>query len=731
MTLDLKLDTPFEDHRADQLPQGILGHEQDRPDGWLKVAGRATYAAETDPDGLLHGVLVRAPATGTVMLSNLAEVEAMPGVRKVMSHPKMIRNAAQGTANKAPVQGVDHADYVGQPIALVVAETFETATHAAHALIVSVDGVVKPATPDEVTPEQPDDKQTILGDPDITFADADVLIDETYTTPAMVSAAMEPHAATADWDGDTLTLRGALQMLKFNKNELADSVGLPSEKVRLLAPYVGGGFGSKLGISADCVAAALAAMELGQPVRVVQHRRQVFEVNTRRSETRQHIRLAASKDGKLVGLGHEALVSQLPEEDFSEPVIQGSHFAYAAANRKLGLEIARIHRPAAGSVRAPGESVGVTAFEIAMDELAVATGVDPVELRLKNIPDKDPESGKPFSSHRLESALKQGAEAFGWGSRPDKPRQHRDGEWWTGTGMSAAFRVNMVIEAEARIVLSESGATVQSDMTDIGTGSYAIFQQIAAELLGQPMDQVTVELGDTRFPPGSGSGGSFGAASTGTAVWLAAMEIRQQIADRLGCAEGDLTLQDGIATCGNTRTSLGDLLSDEITGHGHVEPGDAFEKVRQATFGAHFAEVAVSDVTGEVRVRRMLGSFACGRILNPRTARSQCHGGMTWGIGMALTEELTHDRRDGHIVNRDLAGYHVPVNADVPDLEVLFVDERDDWAGPMQAKGIGELGICGAGAAIINAIHHATGARIRDLPATPDKVIAAMTKAGY
>ncbi|MEC7793473.1 MAG: xanthine dehydrogenase family protein molybdopterin-binding subunit [Pseudomonadota bacterium] len=732
MTLDLKLDTPFEDHRADEMLQGVLGTEQDRPDGWLKVAGRAAYAAEAAPDGLLHGVLVRAPATGKVMLSNAAQVEAMPGVRKVMSHPKMVRNAAQGTANEAPVQGVDRADYVGQPVAMVVAETFETARHAAHALIVSVDCVDKPVAPDKVTPEKPDEKQMILGDPDIAFADADVLIDENYTTPAMVSAAMEPHAATADWDGNTLTLRGALQMLKFNKNELADSVGLSPEKVRLLAPYVGGGFGSKLGISADCVAAALASMELGQPVRVVQHRRQVFEVNTRRSETRQRIRLAASHDGRLSGLGHEALVSQLPEEDFSEPVIQGSHFAYAAANRKLGLEVARIHRPAAGSVRAPGESVGVTAFEIAIDELAVATGIDPVELRLMNIPDQDPESGKPFSSHRLESALKQGAEAFGWGSRPDQPRQHRDGEWWIGTGMAAAFRVNMVIEAEARIVLSESGATVQSDMTDIGTGSYAIFQQIAAELLGQPMNRVSVELGDTRFPPGSGSGGSFGTASTGTAVWLAAMEIRQQIADRLGCAEGDLTLQDGIATCGNTRTSLSDLLkSNKITGHGHVEPGDAFEKVRQATFGAHFAEVAVSDVTGEVRVRRMLGSFACGRILNPRTARSQCHGGMTWGIGMALTEELTHDRRDGHVVNRDLAGYHAPVNADVPDLEVLFVDERDDWAGPMQAKGIGELGICGAGAAIINAIHHATGARIRDLPATPDKVIVAMTKAGH
>ncbi|TMV14977.1 xanthine dehydrogenase family protein molybdopterin-binding subunit [Arenibacterium halophilum] len=727
MTFDLKIDEPHPDHRADGLAQGVLGHESDRPDGWLKVAGAATYAAEEQADDMLHGFLVRAPKIGAVTCPNLDAVRAMDGVRSVLRDPRMIRNAAQGTANEAPVQGVDRAAYVGQPVALVVAATFEQARHAAQALVVSVEEDDVPVLPDTVTPEEPEDQNTRIGDLDRAMSEAAFKVDAIYTTPSMVSAAMEPHAATAHWDGETLTLRGSLQMLKFNRNELADSVGLDPKHVRVLAPYVGGGFGSKLGISADCVAAALAAMELGQPVRVVQHRRHVFEVNTRRSETRQHIRLAADAEGRLTGLGHEALVSNLPEEEFAEPVIQGSHFAYAASNRHLGMKVARIHRPAAGSVRAPGESVGVTAFEVAMDELALSAEVDPVELRLRNIPETDPESGKPFSSHRLEAALRQGADAFGWSRRHAAPRQQREGEWWIGTGMAAAFRVNMVIEAEARITLTHDGATIRSDMTDIGTGSYAIFGQIAAELLGLPLSQIDVQLGDTRFPPGSGSGGSFGAASTGTAVWLAGMEIRQQIADRLGCAEAELTLKDGVATVANQRTTLHDLLSDEtIEGHGHVKPGDAFEKVRQATFGAHFAEVAVSDVTGEVRVRRMLGSFAAGRILNPRTARSQCHGGMTWGIGMALTEELTHDRRDGHAVNRDLAGYHLPVNADVPPLDVHFVEELDDWAGPMQAKGIGELGICGAGASILNAIYNACGARVRDMPATPDRVLAAM-----
>lgn len=293
--------------------------------------------------------------------------------------------------------------------------------------------------------------------------------------------------------------------------------------------------------------------------------------------------------------------------------------------------------------------------------------------------------------------------------------------------MAAAFRVNIMMEAEARISLTADRAVVETDMTDIGTGTYAILTQIAGEALGLPADRVTVRLGDTAYPPGSGSGGSWGAATTGNAVWLAALELRRTLAERMGCDEGDLTLKDGQAVCGNARRGLADLLGSEVLeGHGHVAGGDAFDDVRQSTYGAHFAEVAVNDVTGEIRVRRMLGSFAAGRILNEKTARSQCHGGMTWGIGMALTEGLVHDRRDGHIVNRDLAEYHVATNADVPPLEVHFVEERDPWSGPMQAKGLGELGICGAGAAVLNAVHNACGVRLRDMPATPDKVLAGL-----
>ncbi|SFE40657.1 xanthine dehydrogenase family protein molybdopterin-binding subunit [Roseivivax sediminis] len=724
MSLDLKVDGQSED-RAEGYAQGILGTPMDRPDGEAKVTGAATYAADEVPEGCLVGMLVRAPGHGRIEVLNLDEVRNSDGVRAVIRDPRMIRNAAQGTANQAPVQGVDKADYIGQPVALVVAESFETARHAAHSLKLRTDGSPGIVNPEDAEPEgEPD---TTTGDLDGAMSSAAHSVDVIYTTASSVSAAMEPHATLAWWDGDRLTVRSALQMLKYNRNELADSLEIDPENVRLLAPFVGGGFGSKLGISADAVAAAIAAKELGRPVQVVQHRRQVFETVTRRSETRQRIRLAADAEGRLSGIGHESLVSNLPGEGFAEPVAQATHFAYGGAHRVIGERLARLNRPAAGSVRAPGEAVGVTAFECAMDELASDVGIDPVELRLRNIPDKDPESGIPFSSHMLERSLREGAERFGWAARDVAPRARREGEWWIGTGMAAAFRVNLMMEAEARIALSPEGAVVETDMTDIGTGTYAILTQIAGEALGLPADRVEVRLGDTTFPPGSGSGGSFGAATTGNAVWLAAQEIRQAIAQRMNCDEADLTLKDGTAICGNESRPIAELLDGgSLNGHGHVTAGDAFSDVRQSTFGAHFAEVAVNDVTGEVRVRRMQGTFACGRILNEKTARSQCHGGMTWGIGMALTEGLTHDRRDGHIVNRDFAEYHMAVNADVPPLDVHLLEERDPWSGPLQAKGLGELGICGAGAAVLNAVHHACGVRVRDMPATPDRVLAGL-----
>jgi xanthine dehydrogenase YagR molybdenum-binding subunit len=378
-------------------------------------------------------------------------------------------------------------------------------------------------------------------------------------------------------------------------------------------------------------------------------------------------------------------------------------------------------------VRAPGEAVGVTVLENAMDELAEAAGLDPIDLRLRNIPARHPEEDKPFSNHTLAEALRRGAELFDWSRRKSAPGAVREGEWRIGLGVASAVRVNMLAEAEARVTLLASGrALVETDMTDIGTGTYAILGQLAAEVLGLSLDAVEVRLGDTDLPPGPGSGGSWGASSSGTAVFLACEELRGRICKARDCEADELTLKDGRAIAGNRTRPVAELLGGEAwEAVGHIEPGKTGKAVRQATFGAHFAEVAVSSVTGETRVRRMLGVFAAGRILNPKTARSQCIGGMTFGIGMALTEELVHDPRDGHIVNRDFAEYHLPVNRDVPQLEVEFLEERDPWASPLQAKGIGELSICGSAAAITNAIYNACGVRVRDYPATLDKILAA------
>lgn len=722
MTRHLRVDGPNHDDRLDHMAQGVLDQPLNRLEGPLKVTGRATYAAEARPRDMAYGVLVQA----AVPAGKVLDIGDAPGALAVIHDKRMIRFAAQGMAEKAPQSGPDRVEYMGQAIALVVAETFETATHAAQNLAVRYAPENVPVNPDAVTPELPPKKQSAAGDLDRAMQDAAVTVDQVWHTPSQMSAAMEPHAAIAEWDGDSVTIRSSLQMLSSNRTQMADALGISESRLRLLSPYVGGGFGSKLGINAEAVAAAIAARELGRPVMVVMTRQQVFDLAHRRSETRQRIRLACDAQGVLSGIGHDVLVSNLPGSNFSEPVTQATPFTYQAAHRQIVHAVARIHRGCAGSVRAPGEAVGVTVFECAMDELAEAAGIDPVDLRLRNIPDAEPVTDRPFSSHKLAEALREGARLFGWSAR--KPAGQRvEGEWFIGMGMAAAVRVNMLVESRARVTLIQDGrAIVETDMTDIGTGTYTILGQIAAEMLGLPADRVEVRLGDTNFPPAAGSGGSFGAASSGNSVYLACEEIRSQIAKAMRCDEADLTLHDGTARAGNVSKPLSELIDGQMTGEGHLEPGKTEKTHRQATWGSHWAEVAVNRWTGEVRVRRMMGVFACGRVLNEKTARSQCLGGMTFGIGIALTEAMEHDPRDGHVVSRDLAEYHIPCHADVPALEVHFLPERDAFVGPLQAKGLGELGICGAGAAVLNAIHNACGVRVRQLPATPDKIIAGL-----
>lgn len=722
---DHVMDAPDNRDRLDHMAQGVISAPLDRPDAPLKVTGRATYADEDHPDGLVHGVFVRAEiGNGKVTGLNADELLAMPGVLAVVRDRRLLRNPAQGQAAKAPVQGPSDVFYTGQPIALVVAETLEQARHAA----LAARPTYKPGKPTVSAPlkdyETPKGEQASKGDLAAAIKDAAHGIDVIYETPAMSHSAMEPHAAVAQWDGSRLTVRSSLQMLKSNVAELADALGIRPKDVRIIAPFVGGGFGGKLGISHEAVGAAIAAQDLGRPVSVVLHRRTVFEATMRRSETRQRVRLCCGADGKLTGVGHEAWVSNLPGEAFSEPVTQATAFTYAGENRLIGHHVARLNLTAAGSMRAPGEAVGVPVVECAMDELAEAAGIDPVDFRIRNVPEKDPTTGKPFSSNRLAECLRTGAEAFGWDNRRPAGQRH-EGEWLIGMGVASSVRVNQLEESEAAIVLTPDGrARVETDMTDIGTGSYTILAQIAAEMLGLPMDHVTVLLGDSDLPPSSGSGGSWGAASAGSSVMLAAEALRSRLAERLGVDEADMTLKDGQVIAGNRITALTNLLSGEsLRATGRIEPGKTQKETTQATWGAQFAEVAVSALTGEVRVRRLDATFACGRILNEKTARSQCIGGMVFGLGSALTEELSIDPRDGRLMSRDLADYHIPANLDVPAMTVTFLNDRDAYANPMQAKGIGELACCGTAGAIINAIHNATGIRVRQFPVTADKLI--------
>ena len=726
MSAHMKQDEPVTDNRLDDMKQGVLGAPTRRIEGLLKVTGTAPYAAEYQVDDCLEGVVVTATIPkGEVTGIDRDSVTAMPGVVAVIDDPSLTARPAQGTAGEAPAQPARKVGYFGQPIAVVVAETFEQARDAAKHLGVTYRADENVPFDPEAVEAEAKDGATSQGDLAHAMKEAAASVDVTYRTEGHSSAAMEPHAAIAQWDGDTLTVHASLQMLNYNIAELADSLGLGEDKVRLVSRYVGGGFGSKLGISEETVAASVAAMELGRPVRVVMSRQQVLQCIMRRSETRQRFRLAAGEDGRLTGFGHAARVSNLPGESFAEPVLQSSEFLYAGENRELSLEVARIHRMTAGSVRAPGEAVGMPALECAMDVLAEKLAIDPVELRLRNIPDQHPASGLPFSSHKLAECLQQGAKAFGWESGARSPRHTREGEWWVGSGMASAARVHNVGEAKARVTLKADGtALVQTDMTDIGTGTYTILAQMVGEMLGLPTDKVLVELGDTRHPRGPGSGGSWGASSIGSAAYVACNAIRETLAERAGVAEGDLDLKDGKVAGGAELTAL--LDGKDLVEEGHYEPGDVSEDYTVAGFGAFFATVRVNRFTGETRVQRMLGAFGFGRVLNPTTARSQCLGGMTWSIGAALTETLLFDPVDGHLVNCDLAEYHVPVNRDVPELDVLLVKERDGAASPIQAKGIGELGMCGGAGAIANAIYDACGARVFDFPMTPERVLAAM-----
>jgi len=731
----MKFDTPAGPNPIDK--GRVIGVAHDRIDGPAKVTGTAAYAYERHdaaPNAAYGWIVGSAIAKGRIAAMDLTAAEASPGVLGIVTHANAGK-LSKGNMNTAHLLGGPQIEHYEQALALVVADTFENARAAAALVRIDyapedgkfdlaaerLNGVIPPQGFGGLA-------DTKAGDFDGAFAKAAVKVEQTYTTPDQSHAMMEPHASIAAWNGDKLTLWTSNQMIAWSVGDMAKTLGIPKENIRFVSPYIGGGFGSKLFLRADALLAALGARQVGRPVKVAIARPQSPTNTTHRPATIQRIRIGADKDGVIDAIAHEVWSGDLPGGG-AETAAQQTRLLYRGENRMTAHRLVTLNLPEGNAMRAPGEAVGLLALEVAMDELAEACGVDPVELRIRNDVQFDPEAGpqRPFSSRKLVECLRAGADRFGWQRRNPKPGQVRDGRWLVGMGMASAFRNNLTEKSGARIGVDGSGKViVETDMTDIGTGSYTIIAQTAAEMLGVDLDQVTVRLGDSRFPVSAGSGGQWGANSSTAGVYAAAMALRAKLAEKAGYAAEQAQFEDGLVRMGNQSQTLASLAGAQgLWAEDSMEYGDLDKKYAQATFGAHFCEVGVDMDTAEVRIRRMGGAFAAGRILNPKSARSQVIGAMTMGVGAALMEALDVDTRFGFFVNHDMAEYQVPVHADIPHQDVLFVDELDDKSSPMKAKGVGELGICGAGAAVANAIYNATGIRLRDYPLTIDKLLKA------
>ncbi|WP_417221825.1 aldehyde oxidoreductase molybdenum-binding subunit PaoC [Achromobacter spanius] len=732
----MKFDTPATENPIDQLK--VVGHGVDRIDGPLKTTGTAPYAYERHdvaPQAAVGYVLGAAIAKGRISAMDIEAARRAPGVLAVVT-AQNAGKLGKGKMNTATLLGGPDIQHYHQAIALVVAENLEQARAASRLIRVQYErapGAFDLAAEKESSAKvgkegggKPNPREDRVGDFESAYAQAPVKIDHTYTTPDQSHCMMEPHASTAVWEGDSLTLWTSNQMIAWGRGDVARTLGIPREKVRLISPYIGGGFGGKLFVRADALLAALGARAARRPVKVALQRPLIANNTTHRPATIQRVRIGTTQDGKITAIGHESWSGDLPGGG-PEEAVQQTRLLYAGAHRLTALNLMVLDLPEGNAMRAPGEAPGMMALEIAVDEMAEAAGVDPVEFRVRNDTQVDPtKPERPFSQRRLIECLRVGADHFGWASRRARPASRREGRWLVGMGMAAAFRNNLVMKSAARVRLDAAGQViVETDMTDIGTGSYTVIAQTAAEMLGVPLAKVIVRLGDSSFPVSAGSGGQWGANSSTAGVYAACDKLRTAILQRLGFSGDGAGFADGSVTDASGRTATlreaaagGELVAEDI-----LEFGDLDKKFQQSTFGAHFVEVAVDAATGETRIRRMLAVCAAGRILNPKTARSQVIGAMTMGVGAALMEELAVDDRVGYFVNHDLASYEVPVHADIPSQEVIFLDETDPISSPMKAKGVGELGLCGVGAAIANAVYNATGVRVRDYPITLDKLL--------
>ncbi|MGV9328898.1 xanthine dehydrogenase family protein molybdopterin-binding subunit [Streptosporangium sandarakinum] len=687
-----------------------VGAALERVEGVEKVTGLARYAYENFPDDLAYAVPVQATvARGTVLAADVDAVVRLPGVIAAIWHGNAPRLAPADNAELAVLQS-DRVAYRGQYVAVVVAETLQCAREAARLLRIDYDAEPHDVElradhpemyrPDRVNAGYPAD--TELGDPDAALAAAPVLVDATYSTPAEHNNPMEPHATVAVWSGDGLTLHDSTQGVSALRETIAPLFGMPPENVRVISPHVGGGFGSKGAALPPVVLAALAAKHTGRPVKLAVTRQQMFAVTGYRTPTIQRVRLGADTDGRLTVIVHEAFEQSSRLREFAEQTATPTRVMYAAPDRRTAHRLVRLDVPTPAWMRAPGEAPGMFALESAMDELAVACGIDPVELRIRNEPAAEPESGLPFSSRDLVGCLREGARRFGWADRDPTPAARTRGRMLVGTGVAASTYPVYRRPSRANARCGPDGRfTVRIAAADIGTGARTILTQVAADALRVTPDRVLVEIGDTALPAASLAGGSAGTASWGTAVVRAC----EALLEELDLRGGDVPAE-GLEATADT--------AEEVGG----QP----EYARHA-FGAQFAEVGVDIDTGEARVLRLLGVFAAGRIVNPVTARSQFVGGMTMGMSMALLEESVMDREFGDYLNHDLAQYHVPTSMDLPDVQAYWIEEDDPHLNPLGVKGIGEIGIVGTAAAVANAVHHATGVRVRDLPIRLDKLV--------
>ena len=730
----MKFDTPAGRNPIDALT--VVGRPTPRIDGPLKVSGTAPYAYERHDvvaNQAYGHALGSGVAKGRVIRMDTAEAKAAPGVLAIVTTLDMPR-LTKGRMNTASLFGGPVIEHYHQAIAVVVAETFEQARAAAGLIRVDYErekgrydlAALAPTAPltggssEEGSAAPPIDR---VGDFDAAFAAAPIKLDERYTTPDESHAMMEPFATIAAWEGEKLTLWTSNQMIAWTKGDVARTLGIKKENVRLDSPFVGGGFGAKLFLRADAVLAALGAKAAGRPVKLAIQRPLIANNSTHRPATIQRVRLGCTPDGKITAIAHESTSGNLPKGD-PETAVSQTKLLYAGANRMTAMRLAVMDLPEGNAMRAPGEAPGMMALEVAMDEMAEKLGMDPVAFRILNDTSVDPEKpDRAFSQRHLTECLQTGAERFGWSKRNPKTGQTRDGRWLVGMGVAAGFRNNLLNKSGARVRLERDGRiTVETDMTDIGTGTYTIIAQTAAEMMGLAVDQVTVRLGDSDFPESAGSGGQWGANNATAGVYAACTKLREAVAQKLGVNSAEAVFAGGEVRSGNRVMPLAQAAADgAIVAEDAIEYGDLDKRYQQSTFAGHFVEVGVDAYTGETRVRRMLSVCDAGRILNPLAARSQIIGAMTMGVGGALMEELPVDTRFGFFVNHDLAGYEVPVHADIPHQDVIFLDYPDDKSSPMKAKGVGELGLCGVGAAIANAMYNATGVRLRDYPLTLEK----------